>query len=203
MKKCLAFLISIIPFNILRVFLYNTVMGYDISYSSRIGIGTIIVVHKAVIERAYIKRFNKISGCFDLVIGDESKIGSSNEFACTSGSAGIAFLKIGKNVHITNNHFFDTSGGITINDFTRIAGRGSQFWTHGGHREKAAIVINEKCYVGSAVRFSQGVELAVNSFVGLGSVVIDAFNSPNVLILGCPARVVKNDIIARTSLAEL
>ncbi|WP_232507972.1 acyltransferase [Desulfobacula toluolica] len=186
--------------NIIRIFLYNNIMGYSISYSSKIGIGSIIAVRTARINESCLGSFNRFIGGFDLIIGKKSDIGSFNEFVCTSSSAGKAFCTIGKNVHITKCHFFDASGGLTIKDHTRIAGRGSQFWTHGGQREKTEIVINEKCYVGSAVRMTQGVEIAQNSYVGLGSVVVDSFKSPDILIFGHPAKNIKNDIIARKSL---
>ena len=201
MKKYIAFFISIVPFNILRIFLYKTLLGYNISYTSKIGIGTIVAISTVQINKVSIGRFNKFIGEFDLIVRENTHIGNSNEFVCTSGSSGEAFCTIEGKVHITNNHFFDASGGLTIKDFTRIAGRGSQFWTHGGQRKKTAIVINEKCYVGSAVRISQGVEIAKNSYIGLGSVVVDTFNLPNVLIFGNPARIIKKDIIARKSLA--
>lgn len=200
MKKYIAFFISIIPLNILRIFLYRTFMGYNISYTSKIGIGTILAISTTLIDKAHVGRFNKFIGGFDLVVRGKTHIGNSNEFVCTSGSSGEAFCKIGEKVHITNNHFFDASGGLTIKDFTRIAGRGSQFWTHGGQKKKTAIVINEKCYVGSAVRISQGVEIAKNTYIGLGSVVVDSFDLPNVLLFGHPAIVVKKNIIARKSL---
>lgn len=200
MKKYLAFFISIIPFNILRVTLYKTIMGFKILNSSRIGIGTVIAVNKVLIDNVSIGRFNKFIGEFDLVIQKGTLIENSNEFVCIAGSSGTAYCKIGQKVHITKNHFFDVSGGLTIKDLTRIAGRGSQFWTHGGQRDQRAIVINDKCYVASAVRISQGVEIAENSFIGLGSVVVDTFDEPNVLIFGNPAKIVKKDIIARKSL---
>jgi acetyltransferase-like isoleucine patch superfamily enzyme len=200
MKKYVALLISITPLNILRITLYNMLMGYKISYSSNIGIGTVIVTHSAIINGASMGKFNTYIGEFDLIVDKGTNIGNTNEFVCTRGCAGSAYCKIGKNVHITNKHFFDTSGGITIKDYTRIAGRGSQFWTHGGQRKQKEIVINEKCYVGSAVRISQGVEISENTFIGLGSVVVDTFNEPNVLIFGHPAKIVKENIIARKSL---
>jgi acetyltransferase-like isoleucine patch superfamily enzyme len=200
MKKYIALLISIIPLNILRITFYNMLKEYKISYSSKIGIGTVIVNHSVIINGAKIGRFNTYMGEFDLIIDEGTNIGNANEFICTLGCARSAYCKIGKNVHITNKHFFDASGGITIKDYTRIAGRGSQFWTHGGQRKKTEIVINKKCYVGSAVRISQGVEIAENTFIGLGSVVTDTFNKPNILIFGHPAKIVKENIIARKSL---
>lgn len=202
MKKYLSVFISYIPINIVRIVLFNRMMGYRISYSSKIGLGTKINVREATINNARIGRSNKFVGGFNLEIGEGTKIGNSNEFVCTAGTAGKAFCKIGKHVHITHSHFFDASGGFEIKELTRIAGRGSQFWTHGGQRSKTAVVIHERCYVGSAVRVSQGVEIAKNSFVGLGSVVVDSFNEPNVLIFGQPAKVVRKEINARLSLVE-
>jgi len=197
-KKYIALLISIVPINIIRIILYNKLMGYKISYSSKIGIGTIFANRTVLINGAKIGMFNKYTGGFDLVIGEGTNIGSFNEFSYTAGYT--AFCKIGENVHITRKHFFDTTGGIVIHDYTRIAGRGSQFWTHGGQREKMELVINKKCYIGSAVRIAQGVKIAENSFIGLGSVVVDSFEEPNVLIFGNPAKIVKKNIIARKSL---
>ncbi len=200
MKKYIALLISIAPLNVLRITLYNILMGYKISYSSKIGIGTVLANHSVIIQGTTIGRFNTYIGEFDLIVGDGTNIGNGNKFVCVPGCDGVAFCEIGKNVHITNKHFFDTSGRIIIKDYTRIAGLGSQFWTHGGKRKQTEIVINEKCYVGSAVRISQGVKIAENIFIGLGSVVVDTFNEPNVLIFGNPAKVVKENIIARKSL---
>lgn len=203
MKKYIAIIISIIPINILRIFLYNILMKYKISYSSKIGLGTILSANTVIINKANIGRFNRIIGEFDLTIDEHTNIGNSNEFVNTYESRSSAYCKIGKKVHITNNHFFDTSGGLIIKNFNRIAGRGSQFWTHGGQKERCEIVINEKCYIGSAVRISQGVEISENSFIGLGSVVSRTFNKPDVLIFGNPAKIVKEGISARKSLNEI
>lgn len=202
MKKYLSLVISYVPLNILRIILFNYLLGYKISFSSKIGLGTRINVRKATINNARIGRSNKFVGGFLLEIEEGTKIGNSNEFVCTAGTAGKAYCKFGKEVDITHHHFFDASGGLEIKDMTRIAGRGSQIWTHGGQRSKTAVVIHEKCYVGSAVRISQGVEIAENSFVGLGSVVVDSFDQPNVLIFGSPAKIVKTEINARLSLVE-
>jgi serine acetyltransferase len=52
------------------------------------------------------------------------------------------------------------------------------------------------------VKFSQGVKISENSFVGMGSVVVDMFDESGVLILGHPAKIVKKNIIARKSLVD-
>jgi acetyltransferase-like isoleucine patch superfamily enzyme len=200
MKKYVSILISIMPLNLVRIFLYNNLMGYNISYSSKIGMCSVITARTVSISKSIIGGFNRLTGDFDLVIEEGTNIGSFNEFKRIANKVGSSYCNIGKNVHITNGHFFDASGGITIKEYTRIAGRGSQFWTHGGQRKEHAITIHEKCYIGSAVMIAQGIQIAENSFVGLGSIVIDSFDEANVLIAGNPAKIVKRDIVARRSL---
>ncbi|MEE9344538.1 MAG: hypothetical protein V3U88_02920 [Methylococcales bacterium] len=200
MKKYVSIIISLIPLNAGRIFLYNNLFGYNISYSSKIGMFSVITARTVTITKSIIGSFNRLTGDFDLVIEEGANIGNFNEFKLIANKVGLSYCKIGKNVHITNGHFFDASGGITIKELTRIAGRSSQFWTHGGQRKQHAITINEKCYIGSAVMVAQGVQIAENSFVGLGSIVIDSFDEANVLIAGNPARIVKRDIVARRSL---
>lgn len=109
MKKYVALLISIAPVSILRIVLYNKLMGYKISYSSTIGLGTIFANRTVLIRGAKIGMFNTYMGKFDLVIDEGTDIGNLNEFHCASRDGG--YCKIGKNVHITRKHFFDTTGG--------------------------------------------------------------------------------------------
>jgi acetyltransferase-like isoleucine patch superfamily enzyme len=199
----MALVISIVPSNILRIFMYNSFMGFRVSYSSKVGWGTIILAKKVSIEKdVRIGKFNRFFDNFELVIGSGTTIGRFNEFYCTLDMSGTAICKIGNQVRISSNHFFDATGGLVIKDFVKIAGRGSQFWTHGGQRKNTAVVLNEKCYIASAVRISQGVEIAENSFIGLGSVVVETFDTPNVLIFGNPAKILKTNITARLSLSE-
>ncbi len=90
---------------------------------------------------------------------------------------------------------------LVIVAFSRIAGLGSQFWTHGGQRENSEIVIGRKCY-----RFCgagcPGVAVADNTYVGLGSVVVHSSYEQGVLLAGNAARVVKRGITARKSLEK-
>jgi UDP-3-O-[3-hydroxymyristoyl] glucosamine N-acyltransferase len=52
---------------------------YKISYSSKIGIGTVIVNHSVIINGAKIGRFNTYMGEFDLIIDEGTNIGNANE----------------------------------------------------------------------------------------------------------------------------
>lgn len=200
MKKYLAVLISIIPINSIRIILYNLIFGYSISLSAKIGFGTVICIKKARISKATVGRFNHFTGPFELDVGENTEIGSFNKFTSIKSVQNSPFCHIGTSVHITNHHLFDASGGLSIGNSTRIAGMNSQFWTHGGQRSKSTLTIGERCYIGSAVKFAQGTSVADNSFVGLGSVVVDSFEERDVLISGFPAVIVKRGIVARRSL---
>lgn len=199
MKNILSLAVALIPFNIFRVCLYKLFPDYRIAFDSKIGFLTIINVRQCNIAKAKIGRFCHFTGQYSLDIGDGANIGHQNRIY-SSGRESVGYCKIGPKSHITNGHLIDATGGFTLGAFSRIAGQGSQFWTHGGQRENSEIVIGEKCYVGSAVRVAQGVTIADNTYVGLGSVVVHSSDEQGVLLAGNPARVVKRGIIARKSL---
>ena len=72
-----------------------------------------------------------------------------------------------------------------------IAGRDSQFWTHGVNVTDRNIRIGRNSYIGSAVRFAPGSGVGDNIIVGIGSVVTKVIDASNALISGFPAQVVK------------
>lgn len=176
-------------------------MGYKISSGAQIGIGTLIIVKSATIGRATIGRGNRFSGDCNITIGDDTLIEHGNEFWSYPGAA-VGLISIGSRVHITSMHMFDGAGGLRIGSDTRIAGRRSQFWTHGGQRRSTELVIGDECYIGSGVLIAQGLKIANNCFIGLGSVVVSSIETPGSLVSGNPARVLKTGITARLSLVE-
>ena len=193
-KKIIALLISAIPLNFLRILLYRILFKYQISFSSKIGLFTRIVVDEARIENSIIKQFNQFIGPYTLEINDGSYIGNRNTFQC--GFWVFKFkdyarkCKIGKNAFINNLHYIDTTGGFELKDNSWIAGRQSEFWTHGAGVVDRSISIGENCYIGSGVKFAPGSLIGKNNLVGLGSVVTKKFNLENTLIAGNPAKVV-------------
>jgi len=199
MKRILALLISVLPFNLLRSFAYRKVFGYKI-ISSQIGFGTILVVEKADIIHSKIGRFNLFLGPMKIIIQKNTSIGTLNRFQCDSWTIKSEYrylnlkrtLKIGENTRISRHHYFDVAGSIIIKKDSWIAGCGSQFWTHGGSNEKK-INIGKNCYIGSAVRFAPGAQIGNNVAVALGSVVTKKITKDNVLIGGVPAVVIKED----------
>lgn len=199
--KCvIAGLISLLPFNWMRVVAYKIVFRYKIK-KTRIGFGSVILVKYADLTACRIGKFCMFLGPMKIVIGQHSSIGSFNNFNCgswtsnreSSGADYKQSLIIGEDVMITSHHFFDVAGSLNISSKTWIAGRSSQFWTHGAGVNDRNISIGKACYIASSVRFSPGSAISDNTIVAMGTVVTRKFNQPNVMIGGVPANIIKND----------
>jgi acetyltransferase-like isoleucine patch superfamily enzyme len=181
-----------VPNNSLRIFLLKTIFGYSIGKNVKIGKG-IINCNKVVIgDNVYIANNNLIL-CNELFIGSKTSIHSGNVIH------GNANFFIGTNSRIINNHFFDLHHNILIGNNTWIAGKNSQFWTHGSIYTKCgtkdlSITIKNDIYIGSACCFAPGVVIGNENLVGLGSVVTNKFLESKTIIAGNPASVVRQDI---------
>jgi acetyltransferase-like isoleucine patch superfamily enzyme len=200
LKIIIANLIAYLPVNAMRIFAYRAVFKYSIQ-RSYIGIGTIINVEKFQMSDSRIGRFNLFTGPFKVVLKNRSSIGTSNKFICGnwtidkeySGSQYQRLLEIGEQSMITSEHFFDVAGSFILGDGSWIAGRGSQFWTHGAGIQDRNIKIGDNCYLGSALRFSPGAEIGNNVLVAMGSVISGKHSSNNVLVGGVPAKIIREN----------
>tara|TARA_Y100001963_G_C6745290_1_gene431254 strand:+ start:138 stop:431 length:294 start_codon:yes stop_codon:yes gene_type:complete len=94
-----------------------------------------------------------------------------------------------------NYHYFDVYSNITIGDNTWIAGRNSQFWTHGSTKTKLKknlsinvgnnVCIASNCSIGPSVRIND------LNLIGLGSVVLNSVESNKNIVSGNPAKIIK------------
>jgi len=204
-KLVLAYLISIVPMNALRVLLYRGLFGYRI-VGSRIGWRTVIHVAHAEFDRCAISHHNRFTGPIVVQVGKGSTIGPGNTFHCgwwtlaqDRREAGYERrLEIGDGVHITSGHHFDCAGALVIGDDSWIAGFASQFWTHGAGVVERNIRIGERCYVGSASLFGPGAVIKDNTMVALGSLVARRYPRGNLLIGGVPAEVLRENFDWKT-----
>lgn len=197
-KLVLAALVSIMPFNALRLFGYR-LLGYLVS--GRIGFGTLIAVSSVNIKNARISAFNLFVGPMAVVIGEGASIGSFNIFACGFWTTQAKYdskkyarrLTIGANTLVTTGHYFDVAGAFMLGEGSWIAGMGSQFWTHGAGVLDRDIQIGRNCYVGSAARFAPGSKIGDTVLVALGSVVTGEVEASKAMIGGVPAEILKTD----------
>jgi acetyltransferase-like isoleucine patch superfamily enzyme len=192
-----AVLVSLLPFNSLRCACYALFFGYSIK-NTRIGFATVISVRKVSMEGCVIGRFNKFLGPMNISIGLGANIETHNTFDCGDWASDFDHgdryertLILEAGTRITNHHMFDVAGRFFLGQGSWIAGRGSQFWTHGVNVTDRNISIGKNCYIGSAVRFAPGGSVGDNVVVGIGSVVTKRVDASNALVAGFPAEVVK------------
>jgi len=130
------------------------------------------------------------------VLGDDNRVECGDWYAEVDpvDAPYAREFAIGDEAHVTSDHYFDALGGIYVGEGTWIAGRGSQFWTHGLAVRDRSVTIGHHCYIGSAVRFAPGARIGDLVVVGLGSVVGgDMSQSDRALLAGSPAVVVRED----------
>lgn len=148
------------------------------------------------LENASIANKNDFCGLMSLsMLGYSNSycnIGNSNRFLVGAKTDTVGTLKLQPGAKITSSHIFDVVCDIVIGRKTVIAGRESQFWTHGIGIKKN-IEIGEICYVGSASRFAPGSKIGNNILVGMGSVVTKRIECDNAMIAGVPARIIKEN----------
>lgn len=201
MKTIVAILISSLPSSKLRRIFYCLIFGYKIHSDVKIGIFTVIATKSFRAEEGVlIKSLNLFRGPIDVSIGAESRIGKLNRFTCPahvndpifSNMKYTPILEIGKRVLILDENFFDLFGKITIGTGSWVAGHGGQFWTHGVSVTDRDIIIGERNYIGSSVRFAPGSSIDNGNVVSLGSVILSKINCDHHLISGFPAKPFKS-----------
>ncbi|NET09973.1 MAG: hypothetical protein F6K16_35785 [Symploca sp. SIO2B6] len=150
------------------------------------------------LENASISNNNSFSGFISLVMSGEldnrSDIGNFNRFFLGAWSRELknGTVQLQPGAKITSSHLFDLVCDIVIGRNSVIAGRESQFWTHGVGINKS-INIGDLCYIGSACRFAPGAATGNNIIVGMGSVVTKHIECNNAMIAGVPAKIIKSN----------
>lgn len=201
-----ALLIALVPVNALRLALYRLLLGYEIGPGCRIGMLNLIACRSLRLGAgAVIGRGNVIRGGFDFVAGPRLVVGDLNVFHCPkaldhpklAARAYATRLELGADCLVNDAHYFDLHGRIAVGDGTWIAGRGSQFWTHGVSVADRDIAIGSGCFVGSAVRFAPGSGVGDGNIVGIGSVVVGRIDARDALVSGFPAAAVRSIAVDR------
>ncbi|MFS2007342.1 acyltransferase [Duganella sp. CT11-25] len=201
LKKILALGVSLLPTSGLRALGYRTLLGYAIGPGTRIGFRAVIGVESFSCGRqCVIGRACTFWGPMRVAIGDKVSIGRWNHFetpgiAAAPERAAMNYarrLSIGANALIHEAHYFDLYGAITIGEGTWIAGRDTQFWTHGASVTERDITLGAGCYIGSAARFAPGSGLGDRVVAGLGAVISGKIAGDDIVVGGVPAKVLRD-----------
>lgn len=114
----------------------------------------------------------------EICIGPNTYMGNRSSIGAVSGQKVI----IGMNCSISHNVKIYTSNRNSEDIINQRATKKIQ---------KGDVIIGNNCWLGANVFVNQGVRLGDNVVVGANSVVTRDFPS-NVVIAGCPARIVKS-----------
>ena len=109
-------------------------------------------------------------------------------------------LNIGKNVHIGNNYYIDSRGGVEIGDNTHISRNFVCYSANHQYEDKALpydeslvkrqVVIGPNVWIGMNVCIVPGVKVGEGAIIGMGAVVSSDL-PPLSIAVGNPAKVVK------------
>ena len=165
-RLLMSLLIALMPLNVLRLALYRALLGYEIGPGCRIGMLNLIACkHFSLGHSARIGRANVFRGSFEFSAGSNLFIGDFNVFSCPkaldhpklAGRRYATRIEFGEDCLVNDGHYLDAHGRITVGDGTWIAGRASQFFTHGVGVRDRDIAIGKGCFIGSAARFAPGI----------------------------------------------
>jgi acetyltransferase-like isoleucine patch superfamily enzyme len=201
LRLVIALLIAVVPCNGLRLLLYRRLLRYEIGAGARIGALNLIACRSLRLGAgAVIGRGNVFRGGFDLVAGARLFVGDLNVFHCpnrldhprVADRAYAARIEFGDDCLVNDRHYLDAHGCVSVGSGTWIAGRGSQFLTHGVGVRDRDVAIGRDCFIGSAVRFAPGASVGARNLVGIGSVVVGRIGAEACLISGFPAKPVRS-----------
>lgn len=199
-KKITSLVISLFPFNKIKIFLYNNILGYNISYQSNIGFFNLICCENCIIKNGIIGNFNYID-TKELFLDESAKITSMNKI-CNMHSVvmnrgshinrrnhviGFEYnenskLIMGDNSLFTVSHHIDCTSTVTLGYDVVFGGNCSQIWTHGFDVYRNMIVkditIGNNVYIGSASFVLGGVRITDKVSIGAGTIVSKSITTP-------------------------
>jgi acetyltransferase-like isoleucine patch superfamily enzyme len=161
---------------------------------TRIGSWNYLRCDRVLLRRgAYLGRLNFVRGPLSLHLRRDASLGNLNRVtrAPRPISYGPARLKLGVLSKLTSGHAVDCMQSVLLGDYTTVAGKGSQLWTHGYLHEPAgpgraridgSIRIGNNVYVGSGCIITMGVRIGDAVTVGSLSSVSKSIDAPGLYV---------------------
>ena len=196
------------PLNIIRIFFYRVVLGYNIDFHSKVGFLSVIVCNKVNLCRCRIGMLNYIS-CVELTMKEGAWINNFNKVLLLNKlyldkGAGIknknavtglyeesfetrdnCNLILGESSLITNQHGVDCTSEVIIGSNVVVAGSATQIWTHGFDHKRNMILkpltIGDNVYVGSRSLLLGGV-ICNDVVIGAGTTVSKTITKPGLYV---------------------
>jgi acetyltransferase-like isoleucine patch superfamily enzyme len=172
-------------------------LGHDVHRSARFapcvvrGVG-----HIRLAQRASVGPGNVFRDLRALDLGPDSVIGQWNWVSAATPlveAGGTGTLTVGKHSALTSRHYIDASGGVSIGDFTTVAGVRSTFITHGidwrtSEQRTRSINIGSYCLIGSNAAVVPGTVVGDKVVTGMGLTLGGHISVENALYVGSRAK---------------
>ncbi len=160
--------------------LMQSLMGYKLHPTARIGLSLVAAEQVELGEGAQIRHLNVVKGLRRLELGPQAIIaqlnwitgfpaGPSRHFAHQPERA--PELILAAHSAVTNRHLIDCTNRVTIGHHTTVAGFRSQIMTH-------------SIDLAAGRQHSQPVEIGAYCFVGTGCIVLPGAKLPDYSVLG-------------------
>ncbi len=210
MKNIISLMISLTPINLVRIFLYNTVLGYKIDYKSKIGCCNLIngknvritnarigrfnyikADHFTMEKSSHINKFNRVKNLHTLELNERSRIYDHNFIGGSPNGIGIDGFDfkeqkviLGKDTAVNRRNFFDVVRSIIIGDNVVFGGYGSEIWTHGFETNRTMLVggveFGNDIFIGSKCVFTKSVKIVNNVTIGPASVIYKSISEKGI-----------------------
>lgn len=208
MKKKLAILLQILffifPWEIRRLLL-NKLFGFKIDRTAHISFSIILAKELVMGQYSKIGNFNICNSIDRLVLDHCASLGS---FIYITGYSSLlrkhfghiinrkCELIIGSHSAITSRHFIDCTAGISVGDFTTVAGIRSQILTHSidlenNRQNSKPVTIGSYCFIGTNCVLLMGSKLPDYSVLGANSLLNVYLRESYYLYGGVPAKKIK------------
>jgi acetyltransferase-like isoleucine patch superfamily enzyme len=186
----------------LRRVLLRFLFGFDLHPTARIGASVILSRRLTMGAYARIGSLSFIRGLERLELEEHSHLGNLNWISAFPLNTGASHYReeVGRDPSlvmrqhsaITNRHLIDCTGGVSIGEFSTIAGFRSQILTHSINivdsvQRSAPVSIGRYSFVGTGVVILGGSILPDYSVLGAGSVLNKVFVDAFRLYAGSPA----------------
>jgi acetyltransferase-like isoleucine patch superfamily enzyme len=203
LRGWLTLLIGILPHSRFKCLTLGLINGWRIASSARIGPCLLLNVRyleldvEAILGSCSVYRnLMSVRIGYRSVIGSWNTISSAVEFTQDNVSE-AARLTIGRESAITNRHYLDCSGGVSIGDFSTVAGIRSTFLSHSidlqqSRQRTATISIGDYTFVASNCSIMAGATLPAKCVLAMGAVLRPGADREGLLYAGVPARPVRH-----------